>query len=108
DGRDERIVVAHEGKGEAEDGQELSACGIVDLGQILGYLTHVEEGGDGSAFLGFLVDHHSHADAAVGMASAGELSPLGGGSVNEIGPVREGAHEADGEPVARGLAHSDL
>ena len=43
-----------------------------------------------------------------GMASAGELAPLGGGSVHEVGPVREGAHEADGEPVALGDAEADL
>ena len=49
-----------------------------------------------------------HADAAVGMASAGELAPLGGGPVNQVGPVREGAHEADGEPVALGLAEAAL
>ena len=86
----------------------LAAGRVVDLGEILGHLVHVEEGGDGSGFLGFLVDHQRHADAAVGMASAGELAPLGAGPVNEVGPVREGAHEADGEPVALGLAEADL
>ena len=49
-----------------------------------------------------------HADAAVGMAAAGELAPLGGGPVNQVGPVREGAHEADGEPVALRLADAAL
>ena len=30
------------------------------------------------------------------------------GSVNQIGPIREGAHERDREPVAGGFAHADL
>ena len=42
------------------------------------------------------------------MASAGELAPLGGGPVHQVGPVREGAHKADGEPVALRLADADL
>ena len=42
------------------------------------------------------------------MAAAGELAPLGVGSVDEVGPVREGAHEADGEPVAGRLAEAGL
>ena len=95
-------------RAEAKNREELAASGIVDLGQILGDLPHVEEGGDGSGLLGFLVDHDGHADAAVGMASAGELAPLGGGPVHEIGPVREGGHEGNREPVARRLAHADL
>ena len=107
-GRLEGIVVAQEREAEADDRKPLAAGGVVDLGQILGHLAHVEEGGDGSGFLGFLVDHHGHADAAVGMASAGELAPLGAGPVDEIGPVGEGAHEADGEPVALRLAEADL
>ena len=88
--------------------RHLAAGGVVDLGQILGHLAHVEERGNGRGFLGFLVDHQRHADAAVGVASAGELAPLGGGPVNQVGPVREGAHEADGEPVALRLADAAL
>ncbi len=103
-GRLEGIVVAQQGEAESDDREPLAAGGVVDLGEILGHLVHVEEGGDGSGFLGFLVDHQGHADAAVGVASAGELAPLGAGSVDEVGPVRECGHEGDGEPVALGLA----
>ena len=42
------------------------------------------------------------------MASAAQLAPLGGGPVNQIGPIGEGAHKADGEPVALRLAHAHL
>ena len=49
-----------------------------------------------------------HADAAVGVASAGNLPPLAVRSVHQIGKVGEGAHEADGEPVAGGLAQTGL
>ena len=104
----EGIVVAEQGEAESDEGKGLAAGGVVDLGQILGHLVHIEEGGYGSGFFGFLVNHQSHADAAVGMASAAELAPLGAGPVNEIGPVREGAHEADGEPVALWLADAHL
>ena len=76
-GRLERIVVAQQREAEADDREPLAAGCVVYLGQILGNLVHVEEGGDGSGFLGFLVDHQRHADAAVGVASAGELAPLG-------------------------------
>ncbi len=93
---------------DADDGQELAAGGVVDLGDVLGEAVGVEERGDRNGFLGFLVDHQRHADAAVGVASAGELAPIVVGPVNEIGPVGEGAHEADGEPVARGLAEAGL
>ena len=107
-GRLEGIVVAQQRQPEADDREPLAAGGVVDLGQILGDLVHVEEGGDRRGFLGFLVDHQRHADAAVGMAAAAELAPLGGGPVNEVGPVREGAHKADGEPVALRLADAHL
>src|ERR1017187_4157220 len=42
------------------------------------------------------------------MAAAGELAPLGCGPVDQIGPVRECAHEADGEPVTLRLADAAL
>ena len=100
-GRLERIVVAQQREAEADDREPLAAGGVVDLGESLATLVHVQEGGDGRGFLGFLVDHQRHADAAVGVASAGELAPVGCRSVNQVGPVGEGGHEADGEPVAR-------
>ena len=86
----------------------LPRAASLTLGQILGHLVAVEESGDGHGLLGFLVDHQRHADAAVGVAAATELAPLGVGPVDEVGPVGEGAHEADGEPVAGGLAESAL
>src|SRR5665213_4545583 len=42
------------------------------------------------------------------MAAAAELSPLSGGPVDQVGPVRECAHEADGEPVTLRLADATL
>ena len=61
--------------------RELAAGRVVDLGDVLGQLFGVEERGDGNRFLGFLVDHQRHADAAVGVAAAGELAPVVFGSV---------------------------
>ena len=55
----------------------LPRAASLTLARSLANLVHVEEGGDGRRFLGFLVDHQRHADAAVGVASAGELAPLG-------------------------------
>ncbi len=107
-GRLERIVVAQQGQRETNNRGPLAAGSVVHLGEILGDLVHVEEGRDWRGFLGFLVDHERHANAAVGVASAGELAPLGRGPVNEVGPVREGAHERDWEPVALGNAEADL
>src|SRR6185312_11326474 len=103
-----RLVVANERERRADDSQDLAARCVVDLGDVLGETVGVEEGGDGDCFLGLLVDHQRHADAAVGVATAGELTPVVLGSVNEIGPVGEGGHEADGEPVARGLTETGL
>ena len=45
-------------------------------GDVLGEPIRVQEGGDGHSFLGLLVDHQRHADAAVRVASAGELAPV--------------------------------
>ena len=70
------IVVAEQRESDADDGEELAAGGVVDLGNVLGEAIGVEERGDGNGFLGFLVDHQRHADAAVGVASAGELAPV--------------------------------
>ena len=71
-----RIVVAEQREGDAGDREELAAGGVVDLGNVLGEAIGVEEGGHGDGFLGFLIDHQRHADAAVGVASAGELAPV--------------------------------
>ena len=78
------------------------------LREVLGQLVGVEERGDRHRFLGFLVDHHRHADAAVRMAAAGQVAPLRARPVHEIGPVGERAHERDREPVADRLADPGL
>ena len=103
-----RIVVAHQSEADANHRQELSASRIVDLGHVARQTVSVEEGGDGNSFLGFLVDHQRHADAAVRVASAGELAPLVVRPVNIVRPVRKSAHKADREPVADRLAQPRL
>ena len=68
----------------------------------------LEERRDRHRFLGFLVDHHRHADAAVRVAAARQLTPLAIRPVDDVGPVGEGAHERDREPVAQRLADAGL
>src|SRR4029079_17942662 len=92
----------------ADYGRQLPAGRVVDLGDVLGEAVGVEERGDRNGFLGLLVDHERHADAAVRVASAGELTPVMLGSVDQVGPVGEGGHEGDGEPITGGLAQSSL
>ena len=62
----------------------------------------------GNVFLGFLVAHHGHADAAVRMAAAAELAPIRIRPVHQIREIGERAHEADREPVAHRLAETGL
>ena len=93
---------------DADDREQLAAGRVVDLGDVLGQAVGVEERGHRNRFLGFLIDHQRHADAAVGMAAAAELAPVAVRSVDQVGPIGEGAHEGDREPVARGLAQSGL
>ncbi len=71
-------------------------------------LIGMQERGHRNVFLGFLVAHDRHADAAVRMAAAAQLSPIRRRPVNQVGEIGEGAHEADGEPVANGFANADL
>ena len=106
--RHEWIVVAQQREAEAEDREKLAARGVVYLGQNFRNLAHVQEGRNRRSFLGFLVDHHGHADAAVRVASTAELAPLGGRPVYQIRPIGEGAHKADREPVALRLAEAHL
>ncbi len=65
-----------------------------------------KKGGDRSRFLGLLVDHDGHSRAAVGVATAAELTPVALGSVHQVGPVGERTQEGDGEPVASRLTES--
>ncbi len=102
------IVVLQERQRHADERESLAAGGVVDLGDVLGKLHGIEERGDRHGFLGLLVDHDGGADAAVRVAAAGDLAPVAIRSVDEVGEVGEGADEADGEPVADGLADAGL
>src|SRR6202042_1538902 len=102
------LVVAEKREGDADDGEPLAAGGVVDAGDVLGETVCIDERGDRYSFLGLLVDHEGHRDAAVRVAAAGELAPVAVGSVDEVGPVGEGGHEGDGEPVAGGFAEAGL
>ena len=104
----ERVVVAHQRQRHPGHRQEPAARGVVDLRHVLGELIGLEERGHRHRFLGFLVDHHRHADAAVRVAAAGELAPLAVGPVDDVRPVGEGGHERDREPVADRLADAGL
>ena len=106
----ERIVVLHQAQRHANTGPELAARRIVDLGDVFRQLIALQERRDRNRFLGFLVDHDRHAGPAIRVAAAGELAPVVVGvvGVHQVGPVAEGAHEADGEPVAGGFAEAGL
>src|SRR2546422_11771076 len=65
------------------------AAGIGDLLHITDEPWDVQELGDRSVLLGFFVDHHRRAHAAVGMAAAAYLTPVGTGTVDEIGKDRK-------------------
>ena len=72
----ERVVVLHQRQRHAEHRQSAAARGVVDVTQVLGELIGVQERRDRHGLLRFLVDHDGHADAAVGVAAAGEVAPL--------------------------------
>src|SRR5208283_5165517 len=59
-------------------------------------------------FLGFLVDHDGGADATIGVAAAGERTPLGFVALDHVREAREGTDEGDGEPIARRLDAANL
>ena len=104
----ERVVVAHQRQRHADDREPLAARRVVDAGDVLRQLGGVQERRDRHRFLGFLVDHQRHADAAVRVAAAGQVSPVGGGAVHQVGPVAERAGERNREPVARRFADARL
>ena len=106
--RVERVVVADERERHAEDRQEAAAAGVGHLRHVLGELLSLEELRDRNRFLGFLVDHDRHADAAVRVAAAGQLAEFLLGAVRHVGPVGEAAHERNREPVADRLADAGL
>ena len=100
----EGIVVLQQRERHAGDRHPLAAGSVVHLRDVFRDGVAVEERGDGNGFLGFLVDHHGHADAAIRVAAAAQCAPVLVRPVNQVGPIGEGAHERDGEPVAGGLA----
>ena len=102
------IVVLQQRQRHAGDRHPLAARRVVHLRDVFRDGVAVEERGDRNCFLGFLVDHDGHADAAIRVAAAAQRAPILVGPVNQVGPVGEGAHERDGEPVASGLAQSGL
>src|SRR5205814_4770918 len=73
----EGIVVAGQRQRHSEYRQEPSPAGVIDSGDILRELFHFEECRNGNRLFGLLINHHRGAYSAIGMASAGELSPIG-------------------------------
>ena len=69
---------------------------------------HVQELRHRGHFIGLLVDHQGGADAAVRMAAATDLAPLGLRTMHQVREVREGGHQRKREPVARGLGKPRL
>src|SRR5208283_2574102 len=88
-GRLEGVVVLQECEGHAGDRHPLAASSVVHLGDVLGDGVAIKKCGDGNGFLGFLVDHDGHADAAIGVAAAAQGAPVLVGAMNQIGPIRE-------------------
>ncbi len=75
---------------------------------VLGQPVGIDERGERDRFLGFLIHHHGHADAAIRMAAAAQLAPSRLRAVHQIAPIGEGGDERNREPVARRLAQAGL
>ena len=104
----ERVVVAHQRQRHADDRQLLAARGIVDPRNVFSQAFRVQERRYRHGFFGFFVDHHGHADAAIRMAAAAQLTPVRFRSMDQVREIRERAHERDREPVANGFAQTGL
>src|SRR5208283_849359 len=102
------LVVLQEGHGHHEVGEALAAGGIGDCGDIRGELLRVEEARNGGPFLGFLVDHDGGTHAAIGVAAAGERTPLGFVALDHVRETREGADKGDGKPITIRLDAANL
>ncbi len=75
----------------------------------LAKLLGVQERGDRHGFLGLLVDHHRHADAAVRVAAAAQLSPIGlSAPCTRSAQSEKVLMKEMREPVARRLAEARL
>ena len=92
-GRLERIVITGKRQRHAEDREEPSAGSVVYLRHVLRDAIAVQECRNRDRFFGFLIDHHCHANAAVRVASAAQLSPICAGTMDQIGPVRKSGHK---------------
>src|SRR5208283_508598 len=103
-----RAVVLQESHGHHKVGEAFAAGGIGDCSDIRGELLGIQESRHRGPFLGFLVDHDGRAHAAIGVATAGERTPLGFVALNHIRKAREGADEGNGEPVACRLDAANL
>ena len=104
----ERLVVLQEGHGHHEVGEVLAARRVGDRGHILGQLRGVEEARNRRPLFRLFVDHQRGADAAVGVAAAGERAPGGFAALDHVGEAGKGADEGDREPVARRLDLANL
>src|SRR6185312_6934297 len=103
-----RIVVAEHRERNANSRKDLAPRRVVDPRDVFRQLLGIQKRRDWREILGLFVDHHSHADPAVWMAAAAQLSPFGGRPMHQIREIREGAHERDREPVPNRLAHAYL
>ena len=104
----ERLVVLEQREPHHQVRKHLAATGIRDFLDISHQPRNVQELRHGCPLVVFLVDHECGPDAAVRMAAATDLAPLGLRAVDQVGEVREGAHQRDWEPVARRLGDPKL
>ena len=106
--RFEWIVISQQRQQESDDRQNLSASGIINLGHVPCEPLGVEKRRHRHRFIGLTIDHHGHAHAAIGVAAAGDLSPLRVGPVHDVCPIGKRAHKRNRKPVAHRLAEVGL
>src|SRR3984893_11392163 len=104
----ERFVILEERQSHHKVGEGFAARRIRDSGYVLDELLRVEEARNRRPFFGLFVDHDSGADAAIGVATAGERAPLRIGTVHKIRESGKRSDERDGEPVASRLNLANL
>src|SRR4029077_13486014 len=104
----EGVVVLQKGHSHHEVGEILATGSVGNGSDVLGELDGIQETRNRRPFLGLFVDHQSGANAAIGVAAAGERTPLGLVALDHVRKTSKGADERDGEPVARGLDLADL
>src|SRR5262245_46445468 len=104
--RFEGVVVPDDRQRHTDNGEKLSTPGVSHMRHVPGKPLRPEKSGDWSCLFGFFVDHYRHADTAVGVAPARELTPRRVRSVDDVSPVGKRAHERDREPVTRRLTEA--